>query len=43
MQLHLVSSAPTEADLRALFLALTGREPTPEEIAEAEAEANEEV
>lgn len=36
MQLHLVSSDPTEAELRALFVALTGREPTAEELAEAQ-------
>ena len=43
MQLHLVSADPTEAELRALFVALTGREPTPEEIAEAQADADTEA
>lgn len=40
IQLHLLPSVPTEEQIRGLFVALTGRAPTAEEIADAQADAD---
>ena len=42
IKLHLLAAEATEADIIAVFTALTGRAPTAEEIAEARADDNDE-